>query len=163
MSVFPGAGKSTVAREATERSDLGGPVRDLELARNSNFVEEYVDDIVQEARSPGFVLVSTHAEVRQKLVERGVKFTLVYPEPEEKGKYVERMKVVFDDPRVVEWFNEGWDSLLESCREQRGCDHYVLCGGYLSIGDLAYIASTWGERLGESREQKAVESERQSD
>jgi hypothetical protein len=146
---FPGVGKSRVTREG-KALGMGRAVMDLDSSsfswgqdglRNPHFVRDYVDAIVEKAREPGIVLVSTHAEVREELVRRGVDFTLVCPSKDLKDEYIQRMKSR-GTLALAELFHREWDELVQSCIDQRDCQHYVLKSGrYLEVDDLVWFCS----------------------
>ncbi len=135
ISAFPATGKSYAANRFDGLADSDSSRFSWERpgVRNPDWPANYFAHIEEELEDGMTVLVSSHAEVRTGLVERGLPFTFVYPDPTLRAEYRERMERRGSPLILIHTIYEGWDTMMRACREQRGCDHIVLGSGeYLS-------------------------------
>lgn len=78
-------------------------------------------------------MVSSHKEVREALVENGIDFTLVYPEPSIKEEYIQRYIDRGSPESFVNLLTNNWNNWISELEEQRSCDKITLKKGqYLS-------------------------------
>jgi hypothetical protein len=78
-------------------------------------------------------MISSHKEVRDALVENGIFFTLVYPEPSIKEEYIQRYIDRGSSESFVNLLTSNWENWISELEEQRGCDKIKLKEGqYLS-------------------------------
>lgn len=132
---FPGIGKSYL----TTSPPAGHTILDLDTSAfshlsngtaNPAFPRNYIDAITPHLSTPNLVLlVGVHDVVRDALVSRGVRFTLVYPEEELKEEYMARWKRRGSPEGFLKKMDRAWNEFVGSCRAQRGCDHLVLRRG----------------------------------
>lgn len=101
--------------------------------RHAQWPHNYV--AVTEGILPAKVMLATssHEEVRQEYVERGIWFALVYPHRSLKQQWLERLRAMERvDPctgRLVSLLERCWDEFLESMESQKDCHHEVLQAG----------------------------------
>ena len=89
-SAFPGVGKTTYFNN-TNKNVLDS---DSSKFDKSNFPSNYIQHIEKNIEDPSVdrILVSSHKDVREALVERGIPFVLVYPDRSLKSEYIQRYK-----------------------------------------------------------------------
>ena len=89
-SAFPGCGKTTYFNN-TDKNVLDS---DSSKFDKRHFPGNYLDHIERSIEDPNVdkILVSSHKDVRDGLVRRGIPFVLVYPERTIKEEYIQRYK-----------------------------------------------------------------------
>ncbi|KAH6970444.1 hypothetical protein BKA56DRAFT_496862 [Ilyonectria sp. MPI-CAGE-AT-0026] len=138
ISAFPCAGKSWLQHH----SHTGYPVLDLDSSRisflgdgkprNPQFKENYLDEIQKFIGQRTVILVSTHEELRNGLKDRGLKYSLVFPERGLKNQWLTRLKKR-GDYGLADLLQEDWDKFITGCMNQKGCEiHPLGSGQYLS-------------------------------
>ena len=147
IAAFPATGKSWMAA----RDPLIVDSDSSAFSRKADWPDNYMAHIRAILRlsehSPiltvpavSAILVSTHAEVREALAKQGIPFTLVYPSPDQRDEYRERMeRRGSSEPLIRKVIDELWDDALADCAAQAGCDHIVLGSGQ-------YLADVWEAR-----------------
>lgn len=131
VSGFPGVGKSHLARGAEFTiADSDSSKFDKEFFPD-NYIAHIKDLMLNQDLD--YIMVSTHEEVRDALVEEGITFLLVYPvislKEEYRQRYVDRNSPQAFIDRII----GEWDSMVNSCVMQSGCQHVVLeSGQYLT-------------------------------
>ena len=75
------------------------------------------------------ILVSSHKDVRDALVENGIFFDLVYPEIGLKEEYLERYEGRGSNKDFIDLLDKMWDTWVTECENQEGCNHIVLGSG----------------------------------
>ncbi|KKN22181.1 hypothetical protein LCGC14_0917960 [marine sediment metagenome] len=117
ISAFPGTGKTYTA----ENSDLN--IQDSDSSnfswkspgiRNPEFPQNYVEHIKGQMGKHDIIFVSSHQEVRDALLENGIRFVLIHPLREDKSTYLERFLYRGDDPAFIDMMEEKWDEFLDS-------------------------------------------------
>jgi hypothetical protein len=141
ISAFPGTGKSHFAREYSDEMvlDLASTTfrwlttEDGGREKNPDFPANYLECIKQNLGVASLVLVSTHQEITNTLVDEGLPFTLVYPERELKDEYLDRFKQRGSPETFVTSLANRWDSFIDHLELQPGCERIRLTSGqYLS-------------------------------
>ena len=140
ISGFPGIGK-------THFSSLTGGVSDSDSShfswaptkgvqvRDPRWPQNYIEHIQGLLLRPeiSFILVPSHQEVRDALVEAGIPFTLVYPSVSIKEEYIQRYVDRGSAPAFVSLLNSNYETWIEGLISQQNCDHLSLgVGEYLS-------------------------------
>lgn len=103
-----------------------------ERVERVNWVELYVDHLVEEAKTNDIVFCSTHQEVRDELVRRGIGFTVVYPTADQKEKYLARVggrTTGLCGEFGIKLMTESWDAWMDGMVGQKHCRHVVLRPG----------------------------------
>lgn len=142
VAAFPGTGKT----HFTENYSGEGTVLDSDSSayswlkqegglkiRNPEFPGNYMDHIASNLGVASVILVSTHEDVRNALVEHGIDFTLVYPDRTLKDEYVQRFRDRGSPEAFVNLIDGKWDEFVGQLEGQEGAEHVVLQQGqYLS-------------------------------
>jgi len=130
VSAFPGCGKSHLFRNKGDKKILDS---DSSTFDKSQFPENYIKHIKSNIGDVDIILVSSHKEVRDALVDKGIKFTLVYPNMDIKDEYIQRYIDRGNDGKFVELLKQNWKNWVEELNQQSGCEKIKLDSGqYLS-------------------------------
>ena len=131
VSGFPGVGKSHLARGAEFTiADSDSSKFDKEFFPD-NYIEHIKDLTLNQDLD--YIMVSTHEEVRDALVEEGITFLLVYPDISLKEEYRQRYVDRNSPQSFIDRIIGEWDSMVNSCVMQSGCQHVELeSGQYLT-------------------------------
>ena len=136
---FPGVGKSYLFKKCQGQnikisdsdSSLFSWVEDEngEKVRNPEFPTNYVAHI-QKLKEEGYdiILVSTHKEVLQALVDAGIMFIIVTPHRSLKDAYLERYRQRNSPEAFVTLIENKWDEFMDdidSMKDTRPI-HYLL-------------------------------------
>lgn len=133
LAGFPFIGKTYLADHPSLVPEY--KLVDLDLSRYSAF--ECCQTAKAARLSNKIVLVSANKEMRDELVKNDVHFALVFPPREAKDEWIERVGSSTD---LVNFIQQQWDAMINSCSEQSNCTKFAIPkGGYLShvINDLA--------------------------
>lgn len=129
ISAFPGTGKTFLFNN-TEKKILDS---DSSKFDKSKFPQNYIEHIKRNIGKVEIILVSSHKEVREALVENNIYFTLVYPKKDLKKEYIKRYKERDNLNSFVKLLSNNWDGWVKELQNQKGCDRYELSSGeYLS-------------------------------
>lgn len=130
VSAFPGCGKSHLFRNKGEKKILDS---DSSKFNKSEFPQNYIEHIKSNIGRVDIILVSSHKEVRDALVNEGISFTLVYPIKDIKDQYIQRYIDRGNDGKFVDLLKQNWDNWTDELENQRGCKKIELeSGQYLS-------------------------------
>lgn len=130
ISGFPAVGKT----HFFENSKIGS-VSDSDSSsfswvekgvRNPNWPQNYMDHIQALDDEFDLIMVSSHGEVRDALVERKLNFYLVYPERTLKEEYLKRCRERGSPDAFLEMLDREWDTFLSDLQNQEDCIHVVL-------------------------------------
>lgn len=143
VSAFPGTGKSHFFRthEASgsvldsDSSDFSWTHVDGEKVRNPEFPANYMQHIAENIGHASVILVSSHEEVRDALVEEGHDFTLVHPAPELRDEYMDRFRDRGSPDAFIDFIDSRWDEFIEQLQTQVGCTTVQLEAGQF-ISDI---------------------------
>lgn len=110
-SAFPGCGKTTYFN-TTNRNVLDS---DSSKFDKKHFPDNYIDHIERNVLDPKIdkILVSSHKDVRDALVARGIPFVLVYPSRELKDEYIQRYKDRGNNDAFIELLDKNWDTWMD--------------------------------------------------
>ena len=129
ISAFPGTGKSYFYNN----SDLNVLDSDSSTFDKSNFPQNYIKHIKDNIGKVDVILISSHKDVRDALVENNIKFTLVYPEKSLKDEYLKRYKERGNDDKFIQLLESNWENWMNELNNQKGCNHIILQSGeYIS-------------------------------
>jgi hypothetical protein len=130
VSAFPGCGKSHLFRNKGEKKILDS---DSSTFDKSQFPQNYIEHIKSNIGEVDIILVSSHKEVRDALVNESINFTLVYPRKDIKDEYIQRYIDRGNDGKFVELLKQNWDNWTDELENQEGCEKIELeSGQYLS-------------------------------
>lgn len=124
ISGFPGVGKSYMHKLGYSTSDSDSSV----WAKDEKWPSNYIDhlEVLYLEGDLDFIFASTHKEVRQGLCERGLPFTLVYPDSSLKKEYLKRYKNRGSPEEFVSLMESNWHNFLWELSCQKGCKHLIL-------------------------------------
>ena len=130
ISAFPGCGKSHMYRNNEDKIILDS---DSSKFDKSDFPRNYIEHIKSNIGKVDIIMVSSHKEVRDALVENGIDFTLVYPEPSIKEEYIQRYIDRGNDDNFIKLLQSKWDEWMDELEHQSNCEKIELKEGqYLS-------------------------------
>jgi len=125
VSAFPGCGKTWLFTHS-DRVVLDS---DSSTFDKKAFPGNYISHIKSHSAQADVILISTHAEVRDALVENGMAFTLVYPCKDDKQEYLRRYMDRGSDQAFVCLLDSNWDEWISELEKQEQCQHLVLDPG----------------------------------
>jgi hypothetical protein len=130
ISAFPGCGKSHFFRENKDKIVLDS---DSSKFDKSNFPNNYIEHIKNNIGKADIILVSSHKEVRDALIDNDIKFTLVYPDISIKDEYLQRYKDRNSPESFIKLLGDNWELWIDELNNQKGCKKIKLKKGeYLS-------------------------------
>ncbi|KAK3938589.1 hypothetical protein QBC46DRAFT_161906 [Diplogelasinospora grovesii] len=129
----------------------GYEVVDLDSADwKDGWPDGYVEAIARAASRRAVVLVSTHAEVREAVLRRGLWSALVYPLRELRAEWLQRLRdrqaTCPGGPDLASVFGANWDLWLEQLESQRGVMHCVLPSGSFITECVADVLQVFEEQ-----------------
>lgn len=132
-SAFPGVGKTTYFN-TTEKNVLDS---DSSTFDKRNFPENYIEHIERNIQNPSVdkILVSSHKDVRDALVKKGIPYVLVYPDRNIKDEYIQRYKDRGNNDAFVDLLTKNWDNWMDEMEDQKGC-HKVKLGSGQYLTDV---------------------------
>lgn len=156
---FPGIGKSACTRRDPTLLDSdsslfswkfgsdGNPILDADgrKVRDPEFPANYIAHIQSMIGKVPAIFISSHAVVRDALVDAGIRFNLVYPDRSLKDEYLARYIERGNPPAFVDMISANWDDFLDELDAQAGCHKVVLQQG-------EYMADALQGSLGVSNE-----------
>ena len=118
-SAFPGVGKTTYFN-TTDKNVLDS---DSSKFNKKNFPANYIEHIERNIQDPKVdkILVSSHKDVRDALVKKGIPYVLVYPNREIKDEYIQRYKDRGNNDTFVDLLDKNWDNWMDEMDNQEGC------------------------------------------
>lgn len=126
ISGFPGVGKSTIFNTGANCSDSDSSKFDkIDFPRN---YIEHLKAAIAEGKLD-YVFVSSHASVRQAMVDAGILFTLVYPNIALKKEYMERYAKRGSPQPFLDLMDKQWANFIIDCSMQQECSIVVLQEG----------------------------------
>ena len=130
-SAFPGVGKTTYFN-TTENNVLDS---DSSKFDKKYFPLNYIDHIERNIQDPKVdkILVSSHKDVRDVLLKKGIPYVLVYPNRDIKDEYIQRYRDRGNNDSFVDLLDKNWDNWMDEMDNQEGCQKIKLNSGqYLS-------------------------------
>lgn len=114
ISAFPGTGKSYFFQKFKDKVEIHDS--DSSTFDKDNFPENYLEHIkALMTTDKKTILVSSHEEVRNALVENGIKFYLIYPDKALKDEYIERYKERGSDESFIKMMEDKFEEFVDSC------------------------------------------------
>ena len=123
ISAFPGCGKSHYFRESKDKTVLDS---DSSKFDKSDFPRNYIRHIKENIEKADVIMVSSHKEVRDALIENGMSFTLVYPDISIKNEYVKRYIDRGSPKPFIDLLEKNWELWIGELDSQTGCDKIKL-------------------------------------
>jgi hypothetical protein len=131
ISAFPGTGKSYYFKNSNkEVLDSDSSTFD-----KSDFPENYIKHIKKNMGNVDVILISSHEEVRDALVDADLDFTLIYPDKSLKDEYIKRYKERGNEDGFIKLLDTNWDEWLTDIVNQKNAKHIVLKSGEY-LGDV---------------------------
>ena len=127
ISAFPGTGKSvyhskhkdtTLDSDSSMFSWVVGS--DGIKKRNPDFPANYINHIKENIGKYEYILVSSHKEVRDALLDACLFFYLVYPDSDRKEEFIERYKNRGNDENFIQLVNSKWNDWMYEISLLRG-------------------------------------------
>lgn len=125
-SAFPGTGKSHVFNT---RKDIIVADSDSSTFDKSDFPDNYIRHIKSLIGRVDVLMISSHEDVRNALVDNQLNFTLVYPDISLKEEYLQRYTDRGSSESFINLLNLKWEEWITQCQNQKYCDHIVLKSG----------------------------------
>lgn len=144
ISGFPGVGKSHFTELARNTFLTDVKVLDSDSSkyswisegeRNPDFPNNYLEEIERNYGKYHFILVSTHKEVRDGLVERDLPFVLFYPEISKREEYLKRYKNRGSSPEFLNLMENRFVEMISDLQHQKGCIH-LICNQNQYLSDF---------------------------
>lgn len=152
ISAFPGTGKSTIHKDGYDYGlypmtadgyavyrmvrPVGTPAvfdSDSSTYDKSEFPDNYINWMVKTLQNnvlDGFLaLVSSHDNVRAAMQERGLSYTLVYPDRSLKEEYIKRYTERGNVPGFIKLMQDKWDDFIDSCDQDPTPNKVILESG----------------------------------
>lgn len=135
FSVFPGVGKTHFYNQNKENT------RDPDSSTfdKSEFPQNYIAHIKELLKDEKIehILVSSHKDVRNALVEAGINFALIKPQHNLKQEYLRRYKERNSPQAFIDLIDRMWDEWLTEIDEENGRYHkYTLSGETLYLNNI---------------------------
>jgi len=131
VSAFPGTGKSYYFKN-TSKEVLDS---DSSTFDKSEFPENYISHIKKNMGKVDVILISSHEEVRDALVDADLDFTLIYPDKSLKDEYIQRYKDRGNEESFIKLLDTNWHTWLSDVVNQKNAKHIVLKSGEF-LGDV---------------------------
>lgn len=114
---FPGVGKSSLynsKKYVVSDSDSSHFPKD-------DFPNNYIKHIKSliDKNEHDYILVSSHKEVIEALIESGIVFVLVYPDKSLKEHYLERYRERGSDDNFINLLNDKWSEWIDDCQSHK--------------------------------------------
>lgn len=124
ISGFPGVGKSVIHRRASEYgwriidsdSSMFSWVR--EGIRNPEFPDNYMTHITGNIGFARYIMISSHDVVREALRDRGIDYTLVYPDVSLKDEYMERYRQRGNSRAFLGFIDTNWGKFISDIEQE---------------------------------------------
>ena len=135
-SAFPGVGKTTYFN-TTDRNVLDS---DSSKFDKKHFPANYIEHIERNIQDPKVdkILVSSHKDVRDALLKKGIPFVLVYPNREIKDEYIQRYKDRGNNDAFVDLLEKNWDNWMDEMDQMEAPQGQTLYK--VKLGPGQYLA-----------------------
>ena len=136
VSAFPGTGKTHLGKHSDSSIvDFGSGKfsKDENGDLNPDFPNNYVQAMLDVMGTCDIILISCHKAVTDSLENRGIEYTLVYPDTALKAEYIERYKQRGNPKSWIDNVAENWNNWISEMENQANCKRIILLSGqYLS-------------------------------
>ena len=114
ISTFPACGVSQLCDKYNGDPYL---MLDLRFQRfknepNGNFPKNYIKCVERNLGRADFIFVSSHSTVRKLLKKKGIKHFLIFPSVDLKSDWVQKMKAMNYEKRLIHKINDNFDQLV---------------------------------------------------
>jgi len=121
--VFSGCGKTFYSKNEKVKSVLELD-KDQKKFLNFNFPNNYTKYLKENIGRYDIILVSTHKEIRDFLIENNIDFTLVYPNRTLKEQYKENYFKRGSTKLFVDIMDRNWDKWIDDI-ENQNCNEKI--------------------------------------
>lgn len=134
ISAFPGTGKTEFYKQHSgttldsDSSLFSWVTIDGTKVRNPHFPDNYINHIQSNIGKYEFILVSSHKEVRDALLNNCLFFYLIYPEESRKSEFIQRYRKRGSPETFVNLIDKNWETWINECE---WCD--IGCKGIQMI------------------------------
>ena len=120
---FPGIGKSHYVKQNKQAIDLEStPFHFLEDGKtiNQEWPNNYIDKVEQllKDQKVKIILLSSHSEVRELLLIRGLFYYLIYPDISLKDEFVRRYRERGNNQGFIKKLKKHWEEWIEQIQLQ---------------------------------------------
>lgn len=132
ISGFPGIGKSFLSKKYNWQDSDSSKFSWLkDGSRNPEFPQNYINHLKP---MKGYVMVSSHKEVRDAMFKNPIEYNLVYPARECKGEYIERYLTRGSPDKFIDNVDKSWDTWISDVmNDKHAKKHFVLGPGQFLI------------------------------
>lgn len=109
LSAFPGTGKSYLYENNEGLTILDS---DSSTFDKEGFPQNYIEHIKENLNKAHIIMISSHEEVREALLENDLYFVVAYPSIDLKDEYIERYKNRGNEDSFVELLNNNWENWI---------------------------------------------------
>lgn len=128
----------------SDSSNFSWVIEDGKKTRNPNFPQNYINHIRENIGKYEFILVSSHKEVREALINNCIFFYLVYPSIRCKDEYLKRYLNRGSPIQFIELLKSNWDNWINDCSSCRiGCKNIRMKFNYLKDQIQDIINNEW--------------------
>jgi len=116
ISAFPATGKSYIFGNHKTIPSLEGLTfgdSDSSTFDKDEFPQNYLEHILKRKDEVDVLFVSTHASVRRAMLDAGLTFVQVMPDPALKAQYLERCRLRGSPDAMISFLDTNWDSFFD--------------------------------------------------
>jgi len=146
ISAFPGTGKTEFFKQHptttldSDSSLFSWVTIDGTKVRNPHFPENYINHIKNNIGTCEFILVSSHKEVREALLDNSLFFYLIYPDKSRKEEFIERYRKRGSPESFITLLDKNWESWINECeRCDIGCERIRMTVLPNLVDEINYI------------------------
>jgi hypothetical protein len=130
ISAFPGCGKTFLFKNNPDLIILDSDSSNFD---KENFPQNYINHIISNIGKVDIILVSSHKEVREALIDSKIDFTIVYPSIELKDEYIKRYIQRGSPENFIELLKNNWENWITEIEDDLRLEKIKLSKGeYLS-------------------------------
>lgn len=125
ISAFPGTGKTHLFNNYgdlvildSDSSKFSWIIENGEKKRNPEFPNNYIEHIKENLNKCDIILVSSHEEVRNALIDNEMYFELCYPSLEDKEIYIERYIRRGSPEGFINLISNNWEKWITDLENQ---------------------------------------------
>ena len=126
LSGFPGVGKSYVYEKYKFNSDRIILDSDSSKFDKSKFPANYIEHIKENLDKVSIIMVSSHKEVRDALLDAGIDFIVVYPDKSLKEDYLKRYKERGNAQAFIDLIDRMWDTWIDEIEDDKRLRSYTI-------------------------------------
>lgn len=148
ISGFPGVGKSTLTKNATDKVMLDSDSSQYSWlepgVRHPDFPNNYMERIKENIGKVDYIFVSSHDVVREALEANRIPYTIVYPSKELKQEYIQRYIDRGNNDAFVRLLEEKYEEFIEGIEKETYPNRVPLMSGEY-LADVMYLVDKVGK------------------